>query len=230
MLLEPVHKLIDKLYTYRFYLLLITLVLNFFITPLITHDVMKIVFKLITSAGLMLAGANFIERDKMLLRNIWFVFGLLIICMVTFSNLQPEMVSVESVQYLMLFLFFIVITINLLQQIFSIHEVTFDVIIGSFCGYILIGIISFFLFVLLDFSIPDSLTGLDKDFHMRISDIFYFTFTCLTTLGFGDILPANEISQKLAIFTAACGQFYIAIVVAILVSRFIQMKSNAGKN
>jgi voltage-gated potassium channel len=220
-LLTSLHKLIDKLYTFRFYLLLITLLLNFFITPLVFHPFLKIVFRIVTSAGLMLAGANFIQRDKILLRNVWFVFGMLIIGMVTFSNLKPETFGIELTQYIMLFLFFFVITINLLQQIFSIKEVTTDVIVGSFCGYILIGIISFFLFVLIDLSIPDAFSGLSTDFDNKISDLFYFAFTCLTTLGFGDILSTEEISQKLAVFTAAVGQFYIAVLVAILVSRLL---------
>lgn len=230
MLFDPLHKSTDKFYTYRFYLLLITILLNFFITPLVFQPLLKTVIRILTSTSIMLAGANFIQRDKMLLRNVWFLFGMLITGLITFANLIPENVLIESIQYVMLFIFFLVITINLLQQIFTIKEVTSDVIVGSFCGYILIGIISFFLFVLVDFSVPDSFSGLSSDFNTRISDLFYFAFTCLTTLGFGDILPTNIISQKLAIFTAAIGQFYIAVVVAILVSRLLQSRSKQIDN
>ena len=226
MLLAPLHKVIEKFYTFRFYLLLITLLIYFFITPLIFHPLIKIIFRLVTSTGLMLAGANFIQRDKIVLRTAWFILGVLIIGMIAFANLVHENVEIESTQYILLFLFFAGITINLLQQIFSIKEVTADVIVGSFCGYILIGVISFFLLVLIDFSVPNSFSGLNTDFTTRTSDLFYFAFTCLTTLGFGDILPANVISKNLSVFTAAVGQFYIAIVVAILVSRFMQIRSD----
>jgi cobalt/nickel transport system permease protein len=114
----------------------------------------------------------------------------------------------------------------LVLQIYRINEVTKDVIIGSFCGYLLIGICSFFLFVLIDIHEPNSLSGLSLDSNLRIPQIFYFAFTCLTTLGFGDISATTIISQKLAVFTAAIGQFYIAVIVAILVSRLLHITNN----
>lgn len=217
-----------KLYTFRFYLLLFGLLVNFFIPPLTFFPFIKVFFKLLTTAILLLTGANFIQQDKNHLRNLWFIFGLINICVAIFSELNPELIYLEYARYFLLFLFFVVITVNLLQQIFSIEKVTLDVIIGSFCGYLLIGIICFFLFAILDYTNTDSYSGLSNDINLRIPQIFYFTFTCLTTLGFGDILATNMLSQKLAVLTASIGQFYIAVVVAILVSRF--MKSAQEKN
>lgn len=121
-----------------------------------------------------------------------------------------------------------VITANLLQQIISINEVDLDVLIGSFCGYLLVGIICFFVIFIVNAYMPEAYTGVSTDPHDRNSDLFYFAFTCLTTLGFGDILPADNLSQKIAVFTAAIGQFYIAVVVALLISRFMQ-SGNAEK-
>ena len=45
----------------------------------------------------------------------------------------------------------------------------------------------------------------------------------------GDILPANIITQRVSIITAIIGQFYIAIVVAILISRYLQFKKERIK-
>ncbi len=173
-----------------------------------------------------MSGANFIQKKKKQLRNYWFIFGFINIGIAIFSEIDPGNVFLSSCRYLLLFAFFIVITINLLQQIFSIKEVTIDVIIGSFCGYLLLGIINFFLFTLIDYSNTNAFSGLTDDLSLRISQIFYFTFTCMTTIGFGDILPSNLLSQKLAVFTASIGQFYIAVVVAILVSRFMNTSKN----
>ena len=137
---------------------------------------------------------------------------------------------IENTQYILLFLFFAVITGSLLQQIFSIHEVTADVIIGSFCGYLLLGIISSFIFSLIEISIPHSLSGLSSDFNEKNGQLFYYALTYLTTLGFGDFFPLNTVSQKLSVFTAAVGQFYIAVVVAILISRFLQWTAKTKNN
>jgi voltage-gated potassium channel len=216
-----------KLYTNRFYLLFITLLLNFFIPPLNMFPLMKVAFKLFTVTIMLLSGANFIQEDKKKLRNLWFFFGFINIIFALFFNFFPDNLLIENIQYILLFLFFVVITASLLQQIFSIHEVTSDVIIGSFCGYLLLGIISSFIFSLIEISVPHSLSGLSSDFNERNAQLFYYAFTCLTTLGFGDILPLNAVSQKLSVFTAASGQFYIAVVVAILISRFLQRAANA---
>nr|WP_269764034.1 potassium channel family protein [Shewanella benthica] len=51
----------------------------------------------------------------------------------------------------------------------------------------------------------------------------YFSFVTLTTLGYGDISPISPFSQVLVYMEAIAGVFYMAIVVASLVS------SNQGK-
>ena len=228
--LEAKKAIKQKLYTNRFYLLFITLVLNFFVPPLNMFPLINVVFKLFTVTIMLLSGANFIQEDKKKLRNLWFIFGFINIGFALLFNLFPGNVLIENTQYILLFLFFVVITVNLLQQIFSIHEVTTDVIVGSFCGYLLLGVISFFIFALIEISVPHSLSGLSSDFNEKNAQLFYFAFTCLTTLGFGDILPLNAVSQKLSVFTAASGQFYIAVVVAILISRFMQWTAKAKNN
>lgn len=218
----PVMKLTDKIYKSRFYLLLITLLLNFFVPPIFMHQLVGLVIKIFTITILLLAGANFIEKSQKHLRNTWFIFGFINIGFSVLFNINPDNVTISIVQYVLMTVFFLVVTVSILQQIFAIHEVTWDVIIGSFCGYLLVGIISFFIFMLIEFLSPGSFSDLSNDFNIKISQVFYFSFTCLTTVGFGDILPQNLLTQKLSVLTAAIGQFYIAVVVAIMVIRFIE--------
>lgn len=219
----------ERLYIYRFYLLFFTLLLNFFIPPFSVSPLLKVTFSLFTVIIMLLSAANFIQKDNKFMRTTWFLFGFINICFAVLSTLFPDNSLIENTQYILLFFFFSGVTVSLLVQIINIKEVTMDVIVGSFCGYILIGVISFFIFSLIEISIPDSLSGLSGDFNNRISQIFYFTFSCLTTIGFGDILPLNYLSQKLAVFTGALGQFYIAVVVAILVSRFMHRSDKTNQ-
>ena len=217
-------KLMGLLYKYRFYLLLITLLLNFFVPPLVAHPVIKMAFKISTTTCLLLSGTNFIDKGKSKLRNAWFAFGLINIAIGFAYNLNPTNENLENFQFFLLFLFFIVITVNLLQQIISIEDVDFDIIVGSFCGYLLLGIISFFLCAIVNSLIPHAFVGIRHNVDTRNSDLLYFAFTCLTTLGFGDILPTTSISQNLSVLTGAIGQFYIAVIVAILIGRFMREK------
>ena len=217
-----INQFLEKLYKYRFYFLFVTLLINFFIPAFSMTTAFKIAFNIFTVSVMILSAVNFIQRDQKKLRNFLIIIGFLsIIFAVLFSIFHGNKV-IEIIHYIFLFIFFSGVIFSLLKQIFLITEVTPDVIVGSFCGYMLIGIISFFVFAIIEISAPDSLSGLSNDFEQRTSRIFYFAYTCLTTIGFGDILPVNFLSQKLAVFTGALGQFYIAVVVAILVSRFMQ--------
>lgn len=149
------HTLRDKLYFYRFKLLFITLVLNFFSPQFNDYSLTIIIFKIFVVTLLLLSGANFIPKDKKVLRDSWFIFGFINIGFSLLQSLDMEKAGLGYIRYLLLIIFFLVITVTLLQQIFFISEVTWDVIIGSFCGYLLIGMISFYLFALIDISIPD---------------------------------------------------------------------------
>jgi hypothetical protein len=54
---------------------------------------------------------------------------------------------------------------------------------------------------------------------------FYFSFSTLTTVGFGDITPMSKIARTLAVMEAVTGTLYLAI----LISRLVGMYSpNAG--
>ena len=50
---------------------------------------------------------------------------------------------------------------------------------------------------------------------------FYFSFTTLTTLGYGDITPLKPIVQSYAIMQAAIGQIFLAVIVARLIALHI---------
>ncbi|WP_296314158.1 ion channel [Winogradskyella sp. UBA3174] len=46
----------------------------------------------------------------------------------------------------------------------------------------------------------------------------------LMTIGYGDILPVTPIAQKASIFIGLIGQFYLVILTAIVVSKYINQK------
>ena len=50
------------------------------------------------------------------------------------------------------------------------------------------------------------------------SEVIYFSYTTLSTLGYGDITAADPLAMTLANIEAIIGQFFIAILVARLVS------------
>lgn len=62
-------------------------------------------------------------------------------------------------------------------------------------------------------------------------DFIYYSFVTMTTLGYGDIYPINPIPRSLSIFFSVTGQLYLALIIAMLVGKYIgQEQSQEGKN
>ena len=218
------NKFLDKIYNLRFYLLFITIMINLILPPLTNFPILDTTLKIFSNSILIMSGVNFLEMNEKKLRLILFLLGLIIIVISIISEQPHKTILFYELQYGLKCLFFLIITGSILKQISSTNEVTKDVILGSFCGYVLLGIISYFLFMFIDLALPNAFSGLSSTPIERSNEIFCFTFTCLTTLGMGDILPAHVITQRVSILTAIIGQFYIAIVVAILIGRYLHYK------
>jgi hypothetical protein len=49
-------------------------------------------------------------------------------------------------------------------------------------------------------------------------DLLYFSFTCLTSVGFGEITPANDHARSLVMIQQMIGVLYFALVISRLVT------------
>jgi hypothetical protein len=47
--------------------------------------------------------------------------------------------------------------------------------------------------------------------------MMYFSLVCITTIGFGDIMPLSNIARPLAALEGVFGQLYLAVMIARLV-------------
>lgn len=143
----------------------------------------------------------------------------LIIFIVIWNNFERSR-NIENVAYIFLFVYFSFITFFLFMDLLRSKEITTSVIIGAFAGYFMIGVMFFFIFGFLDGYFTDT-TSVDLIEENGIQDMVYFSFITLTTIGYGDFSPTSSLGQKIAILEGLIGQFYIAIVMAILVGKFI---------
>ena len=50
----------------------------------------------------------------------------------------------------------------------------------------------------------------------------YFSFITLATVGYGDFVPGNDIVRGLAVVEAIAGQFYLAVMIARLMSLYMR--------
>ena len=56
------------------------------------------------------------------------------------------------------------------------------------------------------------------------ADVTYFSLTTITSVGYGDITPAQPIARGLCNLESTCGQLYPAILLARLVSLHLEAK------
>jgi hypothetical protein len=77
------------------------------------------------------------------------------------------------------------------------------------------------------FQISQSLQILGEDPQPHVV-LIYYSFVTLTTVGYGDVTPVSPTARTLAWIEAITGQFYVAIIVAGLVSLFVA-RANQGQ-
>ena len=57
------------------------------------------------------------------------------------------------------------------------------------------------------------------------SNCLYFSFTTLTTVGYGDLTARSNLGHTIAVSEALIGQIYLVTVVAVLVSGLARTRS-----
>jgi voltage-gated potassium channel Kch len=92
-------------------------------------------------------------------------------------------------------------------------------IFAALDAYLLAGLMFGVCYWLIDQSWPASF-GRELEGGLSLAHAIYFSFVTIATLGYGDIVPASNFAQGLAILEAVSGQLYVAVLVARLVSLF----------
>lgn len=112
----------------------------------------------------------------------------------------------------------LVTVVLIVRGVMSLTSVTVQSIYGAVSAYLLIG----FMFAMF-FGAINHLGGDHFFAHGQPADtrtLQYFSFTTLTTLGYGDFTAARDSGQAVAVLEALVGQVFLATLVARLVSAY----------
>ncbi len=123
--------------------------------------------------------------------------------------------------------------IRLVEQLSQERKVTAGLLMGAAAGYMLLGLTAGLVMSAVETIQPGSFEPLNilqesssgPDASVLVStrafsQINYFAFICLTTVGFGDIQPVMPISRMLAVVTGIIGPLYLAVVMGVLIGRY----------
>jgi hypothetical protein len=138
----------------------------------------------------------------------------------------------NSTDLISLFAFYIVFIINMaltgwtiLEYIFTANEVTGSVLSAGITFYLLLGNIFTPIYFLLN-ALVRLMTGVDafvvntQTVELTWQRMYYFSFSTLTTLGYGDITPVSPFVEPFVTAEAVIGVLYIAVLMARLVSMY----------
>lgn len=118
---------------------------------------------------------------------------------------------------------FVIATI--LRHLLKVRRVTGDTLCGAASVYLLTGLAWVPLYIAVENHFPGSF-NLPADSAGNLGemwdDLIYFSFTTLTTVGYGDITPVSAQARSLANLEAINGVLYIAVLVSKLVGMNIE--------
>jgi hypothetical protein len=105
---------------------------------------------------------------------------------------------------------------TILRRVVGAADVDFRTILGAISVFTLLGLLFGFLFIALGrLQAGDVFAGVS---HAETRDYLFFSYTTLTTTGYGNLVPAGDIGQILAVFEMLTGQVFLVTLVAGLVS------------
>ena len=129
-------------------------------------------------------------------------------------------------QYFLKILIVSITIVELFREILKTKIIDSHIISSAISIYVLVGIFWYLLFMFLLMIDPDSFDIRNFNPEMVSIDMIYFSFTTLTTLGYGDITPLSYTAKMWSITEAMMGVMFLAVMISRVVSLFGSKKKN----
>jgi len=173
-------------------------------------------FSLIMLAMLMI-GIKSLHREITWRRIVY-----ILIVLLAGVNIAAKIFNLSYMGYINLSILFVFFTGSFwkaYKQILFEGKVDSNKIIGSLSLYLLLGLMWTMIYLFLFEMDPTAFSGIEAGtWRHNFSQMAYYSFVTLTTLGYGDILPVNKVTQFFVFMEAIVGVFYMAIIVSSLIS------------
>jgi hypothetical protein len=127
------------------------------------------------------------------------------------------------ITWLILFSF---ITFNLVRNLVKEERVNTELILWAIAGYLMIGLLSAFIYACIDFFLPGSISGIDSTWLQSFPQLIYFSYVNMTTVGYGDMIPISAHAQSWSVISTIAWQMYLTILIWVIVGKYIRKWSN----
>ena len=108
------------------------------------------------------------------------------------------------------------IIVGVVRSLRARQGVTLEAVFGVLCVYLLIGMLFAFLYGSIDRlgGSPFFAGGQPAS----VADCLYYSFTTLTTVGYGDLTAHSNLGHTLSVSEALVGQIYLVTIVSLIVA------------
>jgi hypothetical protein len=221
-MIVTIKKTIDYLFTYKLSLLLLTLIAQivipvFFKNPHAYRLMLYISISMMVIVSMLVFG-----RGEKIFFHYYLAFIFLVLVfhwLQYFYNVDmifrvPRLILVGSL--------YVILFIKIFLKFSKGEDVDMDNIFGAIAGFVLLGMISTFVTILIDIYYPGSFSFATE--YPLFQDYLYFTFVTFTTLGYGDISPVTVQGEMHTIIVALAGQLYLTVTIGLIIGRFLGSK------
>jgi len=134
-----------------------------------------------------------------------------------FASDQPGQSELFNWALLLHAIAYVSVIALLLRYVFGPEVLDSDRLWGAAAVYLLIGILWCFIYGLTVLRDADAFLVRGEAHGLDLTALLYFSFSTLTTIGFGDIVPNSRPGQVAAIIEGIIGTLFLAILIAKLV-------------
>ena len=116
----------------------------------------------------------------------------------------------------------------LLRYVFQHDVMTADKLYGAAAAYLMLGALWAYLYAIANHLQPGSFAFGGAVVSPPVGDLLYFSFTVLTSTGFGDAVPVQRYARGLCVLEQLVGGLFLAILIARLAGVYPPRKEDAG--
>jgi hypothetical protein len=204
--------------------LLLALLALILVYPYLNEGVASRVILGLLYTAVLLGGARAVGRDR---RRRIVGLGLAVVAIgLQWAYLTSHDILLQRLMAVTFVLFLLFTIGDVLGYILKKGPITADKLHGALAGYIMLAFLWAFFYSLLESFVPGSFVmgGARIDDTSGFLHLLYFSFTTLTTTGFGDITPVSDQARSVVIIEEFIGVFFVGVLIARLAGLYPPVK------
>jgi hypothetical protein len=202
--------------------LLLALIALILLYPYLQHGLFSRIVLAILYTAVLLGGAYAMGQNKSsLILSIGLAVTGVAMQWLSLLVLDVTMLRITAVIYAV---FLVLMIGEVLRYILKRGPVTADKLHAAIAGYIMIAFVWAFVFTLIESFSPGSFAPQQAKLcePAAFFHLLYFSFTALTTTGFGDITPVTDQARSLVMIEEFAGVFFVGVLIARLAGLYPQ--------